>query len=443
MKKLVVSIVVVAAVAGLTAWNMGQPDAVVEVVRPRAGTIRAYVEEHAKTELPHDYLIAMPISGWLEPIALREGDPVGKGQVVAKLDTADLSDRARQAEQRIAVLETKIEQTNDHRLEKHALVETEATVKAIDETVRAAEAKLEATLAVMEFAKSEVDRVKQFRQAEAGIDREYREVETEYRKAGAEYQSDKLELAALKTLAAVSYIGPKFITDYIDRKSFDVTSYAKELEQAKADLDIERRNLARAEINSPIDGVVLARHQTRRQFLAAGTPLLTVGRLDDMEVIAEVLTERAVMIDAGDPVEISGRGIPGGPIEGKVWRVYPSGFKKISSLGVEQQRVKVAIELARRPEKLGVEFRVRVRIFHDRADEALLLPRTALFRSKAGDWQAMAIEEGYTKARTLRIGITNDDDAQILEGLSADDQVIAYPSREIVGGMRVETSGGP
>ena len=65
-----------------------------------------------------------------------------------------------------------------------------------------------------------------------------------------------------------------------------------------------------------------------------------------------------------------------------------------------------------------------------------------MFRSKTGDWQAMVVEDGYTKARTLRIGITNDDDAQILEGLSADDQIVAYPSKDIVADMRVETIDG-
>ena len=63
--------------------------------------------------------------------------------------------------------------------------------------------------------------------------------ETELRRSDAEYQSDRLELAALKTLAAVSYIGPKFIMDYKDRKTFQLRSYENQLEEAKAELEIE------------------------------------------------------------------------------------------------------------------------------------------------------------------------------------------------------------
>ncbi len=435
----VVVAVIVVLVGGIWAWSSSRPDAKVEVISARTETIRAYVEEQAVTELPHDYLISMPIPGWLEPIGLREGDAVRKDQIVARLEKDDLADHVRQAEQRIAVLETKMRQTRDHRLEKNMLVETEATVKAIDETVKASEAKLKASLAVAEFARSEADRLRRISKTGAASGRELREAETNSRKANAEYQGDGLELAALKTLAAVSYIGPKFMHDYIDRKSFELESTAKQLEQARAQLEIEKRNLRRAEIKCPIDGVVLHRLQTRRQFLPAGTPLLTVGHLDDMEVMAEVLTQRATRIKEGDPVEIFGEAIAGESLPGKVLRVYPAGFKKISSLGVEQQRVKVAVKLDHRPPKLGVGFRVHVRINYAEAADALVLPRTALFRGQRGGWQVMVVRDGRTRLATVRVGLMNDEQAQILDGLAAADAVVARPSRDITPDMRVET----
>ena len=438
-KSWLIAFIVIAVVAALIAWNSLRPEATLEVVSPTVQTIRAYVEEQAVTELPLDYLISMPIAGWLEAIRLREGDTVAKDQVVARLDIDDLSDRVHQAEQRIAVLETQIAETSDHRLEENALVETKATVKAIDETVRAAEAKLEASKALLDFTQTEVQRLKALIESSSAAERELREAEMEFRRAGAEYESDKLELAALKTIAAVSYIGPKFITDYIDRKSFTLAQREKELVETRTQLQIEQRNLGRAEIRSPIDGIILKRHQTRRQFLPAGTPLLTIGRLDDMEVVAEVLTQRATRIAPGHPVEIYGRAIPGGSIKGTVLRVHPAGFKKISSLGVEQQRVKVAVKPERRPERLGVGFRVYVRIFYEEAENATTLPRTCLFRGGGGDWNIMVIRDGRTELRAVTVGLLNDDWAQIVNGLARDESVVARPSREITAGMRVET----
>jgi HlyD family secretion protein len=435
--KWIILIVVVLVIAAGVVWQKTRPEAELEVISPDTGTIRAFVEEQAKTELPRDYLIAMPISGWLDPITLREDDAITQGQVLATLDKADLQDRVQQARNRIAVLKTKIEQTNDHRLEDNAKVEIDATVIAINKTVEAGEAKLKAAKAVADFAKSELERVSGLADVNVAADRELREVETTWRRADAEYQSDALELAALKTLQAVSYIGPKFITDYVDRKKFDRDSYRQQLAEAEAALAIEQRNLERAEMTSPIDGVVLERFQTRRQYLAAGTPLLTVGKLDDIEVIAEVLTERATRIRRGTPVEVYGEAIIDGPVAGEVTRVYPAGFKKISSLGVEQQRVKVAIQLDRRPARLGVGYRVQVRIYYDEANDAMTLPRTALFRDKRGNWQVMVVEEGRTRLRTVEVGLMNDDQAEILSGLTEYDRIVAKPSRDVNEDMRV------
>ncbi|MCG8409416.1 MAG: efflux RND transporter periplasmic adaptor subunit [Phycisphaerales bacterium] len=437
-KSWLIVLVVVLVIVLLTVWNSFQAEATVDVTSPKVQTIRAFVEEQAVTELPHDYLISMPIAGWLEPIRLREGDGVKKGDVVARLETDDLRDRVVQAEQRIAVLETQIAETSDHRLEANALIEAKATVKAIDETVKAAEAKLEASQALLDFTSTEMERLKRLIERTSASEREMREAQLEFRRARAEYQSDTLELAALKTLAAVSYIGPKFITDYIDRKSFTLEQRKKETVEAKTQFEIEKRNLSRAEIQSPVDGVVLKRHKTRRQYLAAGTSLLTIGRLDDMEVIADVLTERATRIQPGDEVEIFGQALPEGPTAGHVLRVYPSGFKKISSLGVEQQRVKVAVKLDRRPKPLGVGFRLYVRIYYDRADNATTIPRTCLFRDSKGGWNVMLVRNGKTELRAVTVGLMNDDLAQITKGLSHEETVVTRLSHEIKPDMRVE-----
>ena len=273
-----IGVVVVLIIGVSSIWHILGPTATVTVLSPSQANIRAWVEEQATTELSHDVLVAMPIAGWLEPIDLREGDVVTKGQVVAQLDRADLQDRVHQAEQRIAVLRTRLQRTGDHRLEENALVEAKATVKAIDETVLAAEAKMRATEAIRDFAAHELQRVGKLAEAEAATDRELREAEMQFRKAEAELQSDALELAALKTLAAVSYIGPKFIQDYIDRKQFEAQEIEAQLSEAQADLEIEQRNLERANVVSPIDGVVLHRHNTRRQYLAAGTAAVDCGR---------------------------------------------------------------------------------------------------------------------------------------------------------------------
>jgi HlyD family secretion protein len=435
---ILIVVLVIAAVA-LLAWRFTRAAVAVDVVHPQLTTIRAYVEEQAVTRLPVDFPISMPIAGWLEPISLREGDAVRANDIIAKLEMSDLRDRVSQAEQRIAVLETNIRNKQDNRLELNALKQSEAAVKALDETVAAAEKRAEASQAVTEFARSELDRVTALNEGHDVTDRELREATANYRRSEADHQGDVLTASALKTLATVSYLGPQFIRDYMDRKGFDIESLQNQLAEARTALDMEQRNLARAEIRSPIDGVVLERHQTRHQFLPAGTMLLRLGRLEDLEVVAEILTERATRLRPGNPVDIFGEALPTGVIHGKVTRIYPSGFQKISSLGVEQQRVLVAIQLDQRPPELGAEFRVQVRIFHAEAADALVVPRPALFRGPTGQWQLMLVDSGRLRVQDVTLGILNDEQAQITSGLSESAAVVARPARDLTEGLRVRT----
>ena len=91
----------------------------------------------------------------------------------------------------------------------------------------------------------------------------------------------------------------------------------------------------------------------------------------------------------GDAVEIYGPAIGPAAVHGEVARIYPAGFTKISSLGVEQQRVRVIVQFHDREDLkrllhergLGVGYRVRVRIHTAERSQALVVPRSALFRA--------------------------------------------------------------
>src|SRR5688572_27992619 len=125
--KWVILFVVLLLAGAVSIYIVTRPGLQLEVIQPKVQTIHAYVDEQAITELPYDYLIAMPIAGWLQPIDLREGDKVQKDQIIARLETDDLLAEIRQIEQQIAVLETNIRETQDNRLENYALVQAIAT----------------------------------------------------------------------------------------------------------------------------------------------------------------------------------------------------------------------------------------------------------------------------------------------------------------------------
>ena len=103
---------------------------------------------------------------------------------------------------------------------------------------------------------------------------------------------------------------------------------------------------------APINGRVLRVFQESSAVVAIGTPLLELGDPSDLEVVVDVLSSDAVKIKAGQTVHLTGWG--GEPaLEARVRHVEPSGFLKISAIGVEEQRVNVIIDFVGDPAKRG------------------------------------------------------------------------------------------
>jgi len=210
-------------------------------------------------------------------------------------------------------------------------------------------------------------------------------------------------------------------------------------------LEQVKRDRGRAELYSPVDGVVLAREISNERHIPAGTDLLKIGRLEDLEVVAEVLSQDVVNVKVGDPVELYGPAIGPEPAKGVVSRIFPAGFTKVSSLGVEQQRVKVIVQLDSEDlqrllveQGLGVDYRVRVRIITARKENSLLVPRSAVFRGEEGNWQVYTISDGRAQRSTIQIGLHNDRLVEVTGGLGEGDWVVLAPESGLEPGQRLE-----
>lgn len=442
----------------VSAFSGGVP---VETAPVRRGEIRQFVDERAVTRLPETYLITMPMAARIDAVVeedaagrpLRqlkdwtEGTPVKAGQVVARIKPSDLQlavDRARAAYQ---ALEARVEENADNSVENTARRQTEEFVKSMNATVAAAEGRMTAGAAKAEYARVIAEDAQQTHARGATSKENLLLAQLRQTEAEVDYRQDRLVHEAMVALQKATYLMPTMVQQYIDRKRLTGKALLKQKAEAKAILEQVEQDQQRGVLRSPVDGVILQRFVTNERFLPAGQSLLEIGRLEDLEVEADVLSLDVVDAKVGCPVEIYGPAIGTPPAHGTVERIFPAGFTKVSSLGVEQQRVKVIIRFDQEELKrllaqrgLGVGYRVRVRIFTAEKAATLTIPRSALFRGAAGQWQVYAVRGGRAQLQDVGVGLINDEAVEVLSGLSTQDEVILAPESTLSDGTRVQPS---
>lgn len=434
-----------AVVAVFALWDSsaGLPVRLATVER---GDIRAFVEDRAKTSLPRHLVVTMPLAGRVLPIAKRAGDPVTRGEIVARLDPADLDTALTRARADCDRLDAAIAAAENMDLETTALTEAGGWIETLTRTAQAADELIKANEAHTQFSQWWLKAVKQLKVEGAMATEKLQRAQSENAQAMVDLATSKLTSQAIWAIKTTFDLGPKFVKEYITLKNMKTDGLRQERLAAGARLDQAKRDRARAEIASPVTGLVLDRLVDDERVLPAGAPLLTVGDPARLEVTADILSQEAGPIRAGAPVAISGEAIGPAPLRGTVERVSPQGFTKVSSLGVEQQRVRVTVRfkpgelehLRAAGRDLGVGYRVWVRIRTGQAEKALVVPRLAVFRDEAGGWRVFVVRGGKAASVPVRIGLTNASRTQILDGIEENDTVVVSPPKTLTDGTAVK-----
>jgi HlyD family secretion protein len=416
------------------------------VAKVKTGPIQEFVDERAETRLPRVYLITMPYTARIEQNDLTEGTPVQKGQVVARVVPLDIELSMDAATAAVERLDAAIRENDDTSVEKTGLMQAVEFVRSMDRTVEAALARVESGKAKRDFATKKLARAKGLLAERAASLEEFDRAEFEMVESRVDLRQDELVHSAMVAMQAATRLMPTMVQQYIDRKALSHDVLVKQRAEAVANLDQTKQDKERGTLVSPVDGVVLDRKVSNERYLSAGTVLLEIGNLEDLEVEADVLSQDVVNVKHGNQVEVYGPAIGKPPARAVVTQIHPAGFTKVSSLGVEQQRVKVVMKMT--PEDLrrtldqrglGVGYRVRVRVYTAEKQRALTIPRSALFRGGNGDWQVFAVRGGRAKRVAIQLGLMNDSIVEVAEGLGDGETVVLAPEVGLTDGRRVET----
>ncbi|PEN12921.1 efflux transporter periplasmic adaptor subunit [Longibacter salinarum] len=373
-------------------WGFWPESVAVETAVAEHGRLEVTIEEEARTQVTDRYVIATPVTGYVQRIGLDEGARVSPGDELFVMEPhrSEMLDPRRRAEAR-------------------------ASVDAAQASLARAEEVARATQADAEYAESEFRRIDRLWQEEAATDQERERAASQARHLEAQWAS------AVRAVEVAEH------QKQVAEAAFRVTS---ETASGGADDNLH--------VRAPHEATVLRVHRESEGVVRAGEPLVEIGETTSLEVVADVLTSEAVRLRPGMPVQFERWG-GASSVSGEVLRVEPQGFTKISALGVEEQRVRV-ISVATASddewERVGDGYRVIARFIVSSDDDVLSIPSNALFKMD-GKWAVFTVESGRSRVRFVSPGRDAGLRVEINGGLEQGEEVIVHPDHTLEDGMRV------
>jgi HlyD family secretion protein len=387
--------------------------------------------------------ISPKIAGRLVTVLVDQGHAVETGQIVARLDEAQLSAEVRRSEAAVQAAEAQLRDLLAG-TRREEILEAEATALRAQaqlddllagsrqQEIEELRQRVESARATRVLAERDRQRVQQLylkeliAAQEVDRARQASEVATAQERAAAEtlqmaiegarprqIEAGRAQLTAAQARLALLRAGPR---------PDQVIAARAQLGEAQAARALARERLADTVLRSPLDGIVVSRDLEPGATVNPGTPVLKVVDPRTAWVTVYVDERETQGLAVRDAVDIALRSLPGRTLPGRVARI-----QRESDRVTEQLPVDVAFE--ERPPRLTLGEQAEATIRGAGRRGVPSLPLAAVVRGSAG-LGAWTVADGRLRFRPIRVGVTDVAGwAEVLEGLRPGERVVVAPGR--------------
>jgi HlyD family secretion protein len=325
-------------------------------------------------------------------LKVHAGDKVTQGQVLAAVDSPDLTARLSQEQATLAGLKVDWER---------------ATLDASQKLTQLRDA----------FNQAQVDQ----KTAQRERDRSRKAYELG---AYSELQALKAEDALEK--AQFAFAQAKMNSDSQPKSNrFDIDSKKALFERQQYMVADLHRQVDGLEVKSPVDGQVGQVQVADRASVAKDAPLVTVVDLSALEVEIKVTESLARDLTAGMAADLEGGG--------KHWQGSVSGVSPEVVAGQVTARLRFGNE---KPAGLRQSQRLSVRIFIDRRENVLMVERGSFVDQEGGGFVYL-VHGNVAERHPVQLGAASVTKVEILDGLSVGDQIVVSGTDAFNGAQRV------
>lgn len=348
----------------------------VTITRAETGSLSSSLFGIGTVEARRSYFIGPTAAGRVKSVQVDVGDQVRAGQLLAEIDPVDLDERLRSLD---------------------------ASYARAASAVLAAEAQRQDVVA---------------RQAVANLNaKRYRDLGDKHFVSPSAVESKQQELTSAQAA--------------VDASDANLQSARQDVVRLKADQEALRQQRNNLRLIAPVDGMVTSRDAEAGSTVVAGQSVLKLIEPNSLWVKARLDQGRSRGLATGQAASIVLRSNPGTPFTGKVVRVEP-----LSDSVTEERIALIAFDQI--PAGLSIGEMTEVTVQTAANQTGLTLPNAAIKQMPqgAGVWK---LHDGKPTLVAIKLGSSSLDGwVQVLDGLSAGDEVVVHSERELSAGARVK-----
>lgn len=342
--------------------------------------------------------VAPQTSGKVVAVGVDIGSPVRRGQMLVKLDDAELNLRVEQAA-------TQVEQA------KAAVRQAEEKIGLKPGQTFDPNRVAEVAAARVAFDLAQKNLVRAEKLIESGdVSRSFYD-EQRARRDQLKEQYDVALAQARQNYAAVEVAR---------------TNVAN----AQSQLALARKNLSYALIVSPIDGFVSERTADLGEYVSPQQKVATVVRTNPLRIRIDIPEQAIPEVKVGQSVSVTTSAWPDKNFAGRVARIAPN-------VSAESRTLTVEAEVDNSGGALKPGQFATVRILQERAEPAVLVPARAVV-TEAGVSRLFVIKDGHAEQRVVQTGQNEGDLIEIKSGVSPDEQVATSGLERLSDGVAVK-----
>lgn len=324
-------------------------------------------------------------------LKVHAGDTVKRGQVLAVLESPDLTDE----------------------LKKEQTLFNELQAEVARQQILARKQKLAAQ---RDADTAEIERVSALRTLQR-----YEGVSNEGIIAKIDLQKAKDALAAADIRAKHTKQAAELESDNV---SLELKTKTAQMERQKLSLANAQRRVDELTVRAPVDGFIGTLSVANRSMVQPNTPLMTLVDLSQLEVELEVPETYVNDLGLGMTAEIEVNGMK---TKGKLSALSPE---------VVKNQVLARVRFDRQPDGLRQSQRVSARLLIDEKHNVLMVPRGPFVESEGGRFVYL-VQDGIAVRSPVQLGATSVSSVEIVNGLKQGDRIVIAGTENFENAKRV------